>query len=246
MHGSHILRDPWAAVLRRAMGRRISRAQPTMGSPTPDHSVEVPSRISRYVTGAATCVVFGSSPTKKSRNIIAPSWSWASVDGRIYTPPYGNIRRSTIETLHAQVNPAEGHDVFGKVTGGVLVLRGFLLEVQDLRSRRTSLKHPWLCSFDYGDEAVDLDGRIYFLPLADIAGHRSYDREPSFSGLWVQESMRPSPEQRGPAPSFRRVGVVWGLEAGGEGHILDEQSWDFLCAHYKSGLKTHGTEIRLV
>ena len=183
---------------------------------------------------------------------LAPSWSWASVNGPIYTDPYIYVRRSTIELLSAQIDRAEGHDEFGKIVRGTLTVRGFLIKIQDFWKRKALLGDLSLseCSLDFKDQLIDPleDSRqMYFLPVGDLDNIGSNAHVPSFWGIFIEELECFGPKHKDSEHTrlFQRVGHSWQIEEGGDGHILDAEAWSFLCAHYESGLQSHGSSIRL-
>lgn len=67
-------------------------------------------------------------PSKAPPTYLAPSWSWASVDGPIYYPPI-EIKTEAPSLIDLKVT-VTGLDPLGEVTGGYLLLRGRLKPVR--------------------------------------------------------------------------------------------------------------------
>lgn len=110
---------------------------------------------------------------------LAPSWSWASLDGHIITYEYRSILYPLADPISTQVSP-KTDDMFGQLTGGELVLRGHLFEISNLRDHQDALKGCWL---DYRME-TNIDSVIYFIPLAELK--RIHPRSRLFAGLFIQ------------------------------------------------------------
>ena len=103
---------------------------------------------------------------------VAPSWSWASVEGPI-DPFYGQISRSLVDILSASTTP-QNQDSFGRLLGGELRLRCTMFKVPSLRKMvedkenyvENTAHDEWALSFDdCGEHFFDL--QTYFLPLAE-------------------------------------------------------------------------------
>ncbi|VUC27695.1 unnamed protein product [Clonostachys rosea] len=156
---------------------------------------------------------------------LAPSWSWASIDGQVQmTHKFSQTTKAFIQCTSLWVAP-KARDVFGQVTAGELRLKGRIFEIQDIATRRTNLKLGGQCRLDYG---ADLGEKIYFLPIAKIADKRPAAR---FQGLFVQEAIVPSDASE---QKFKRVGMGTIMEVrdvvNGSTHcnILDDVSWESL------------------
>ncbi|KAK4452705.1 heterokaryon incompatibility protein-domain-containing protein [Podospora aff. communis PSN243] len=72
----------------------------------------------------------------------APSWSWASLDGRVQFPDRTDIEGGTarsasdVEIIKAAVQPASAFDPCGKVTQGYIQLNGHIIQVDPRRDPR--------------------------------------------------------------------------------------------------------------
>ena len=117
---------------------------------------------------------------------IAPSWSWASVDGPIVYPLSDDDNENQLgvyaDIVEAKTFP-QG-DQYGPVDSGFLIIRGSLFSVELASSQSTSSKYPsreWKASFTQGpflthkwsSASLDNDSRLapstkdsfYFLPM---------------------------------------------------------------------------------
>ena len=145
-----------------------------------------------------------STPTKEVKVIrkdhlsqyIAPSWSWASIDSRIWYPLLGVYKEDSFgvyaDIVEAKTFP-QG-DQYGPVNGGFLSIRGSLFNVELASSQDTSLKYPsreWKASFTQGpflnhkwsSATLDNDSRfapstkdsLFFLPMrSSIHGSEAF------------------------------------------------------------------------
>lgn len=83
----------------------------------------------------------------KSKTYRAPSWSWASLDGRINWPSwrfYSSCNKCSMycTMLHVQTTPA-GLDPYGAVKDGFLKVQGALEEVEVVWVGGDRSQHPW-------------------------------------------------------------------------------------------------------
>lgn len=67
-----------------------------------------------------------------------PSWSWASVDGKIHTTDYGSDAHLFLKVLDARITPS-GDDDTGEVAGGFVRLQGPMYAVLVIPNGSTSL-----------------------------------------------------------------------------------------------------------
>ncbi|RDL41417.1 uncharacterized protein BP5553_01396 [Venustampulla echinocandica] len=84
---------------------------------------------------------------KKPEKYRAPSWSWASLDGRVKWPTWRFCVRQECE-LYCEISDAqttvEGLDHFGAVAGGFLKISGMLLEVEvSWPPKSPKTEFPW-------------------------------------------------------------------------------------------------------
>ena len=86
---------------------------------------------------------------------IAPSWSWASIDGRIWYPSSNDHNKKQFgvyaDIVEAKTFP-QG-DEYGPVNGGFLIIRGSLYYVEIGSSHASSSEYPtreWEASFTQG------------------------------------------------------------------------------------------------
>jgi len=113
----------------------------------------------------------------------APSWSWASVDGRIHFPPkqLTNLIPVGTEILSVSTQTKSG-DEMGQIIGGEMMLRGPLMsclikkseDTEELQSRqripgklRMRMNGVWASPSFYPDvqEEFDLGEEFYCLPI---------------------------------------------------------------------------------
>ena len=85
---------------------------------------------------------------------MAPSWSWASIDGPIWYPPSNNYNKYQLD-VYADIIEAKTFpqgDEYGPVDSGFLIIRGLLFDVELTSSQDTSSKYPsrkWKASFTH-------------------------------------------------------------------------------------------------
>jgi hypothetical protein len=72
-------------------------------------------------------------------SFLAPSWSWAYVDGPILPWPGGNVAQTFVNVLAAQTAPLAGEE-FGQIANGHIDLSGKLFPMRDLDE---ILEHMW-------------------------------------------------------------------------------------------------------
>lgn len=172
--------------------------------------------------------------------LAAPSWSWASCEGPI------NYHQAVSETCQplAQFISVEtdlvGDNPFGQVTGGQVLLRGFLFPVD---SEATQIIHELDCR-----QGIDLASPIYFLPLALTQRKGKAPRD--FHGIYVQaiERIETSHPRK-----YKRIGVDRLCGNPKLGNIiptaffpggLGEEAWEILMGDYP--LENHGEEVMLI
>ncbi len=129
-------------------------------------------------------------PKTRSAEYLAPSWSWASIDGRVQLPRLergGSGKADDVvecEVLECQVTLVNKDLLFGQVMSGLLTLNGFLEEA-------TVASGKVFVASDLGKEPVDVGwanmdateerGRSFAIPLI-------WDRGGAFvEGLIVYE-----------------------------------------------------------
>ncbi|KAH6869670.1 heterokaryon incompatibility protein-domain-containing protein [Thelonectria olida] len=129
--------------------------------------------------------------TVRYRNYVAPSWSWASVDGPVY-PFTTSIDAPLVEILDVQTQSISG-DQFGQLTGGHLTVRGILFEFPPLAAFMDDLERfrdrprfdDWAMSLDdCGDDYYK--NKTWFLPLA-VAPAASRRLNLEICGILIQE-----------------------------------------------------------
>jgi hypothetical protein len=138
---------------------------------------------------------------------LAPSWSWASVDGPIYPWPPGRVTQTVANILTAQTVPL-ARDDFGQRANGDIDLNGKLFPMPDLFD---ILERMWeQISFEPG--SFGLDGslpntmnQISILPIADVANFEGelVDEEFPFHGLLLSNC-----EDLENIPYYRRIGFA--------------------------------------
>lgn len=167
------------------------------------------------------------------------------MDGEIIANTYHVVRDSIIDIHDIRIEPEKGHDEFGAIASGTLRLRGFIFEIRNFRGRRDALNHESKlmkeCKLDFEDELINFSKSLYFMSLADRNDYREDSQVPSIGGIYLQLS---NPENS--TSIFQRVGIAMDIRGGGDGHMLDVGTWNYLCRHYKSGLRSYGTDIQLI
>ncbi|KAE9366203.1 HET-domain-containing protein [Stipitochalara longipes BDJ] len=98
----------------------------------------------------------------KPKKYRAPSWSWASLDGKVTWPSWRVFDSCTKCTLYCTVLHAQttrvGLDSYGAVEDGFLKIRGVLDQMTVVWVRGSRSQHPWrLCHEGQEIGHVDLD-----------------------------------------------------------------------------------------
>jgi hypothetical protein len=98
----------------------------------------------------------------KTKKYRAPSWSWASVDGRINWPFWRVGSTCSKCSMYCSVLDAQttlvGLDPYGAVKDGFLKVQGILEEVKVKRVGRRASQHSWRLSYKRGEIGyVNLD-----------------------------------------------------------------------------------------
>lgn len=141
-------------------------------------------------------------------NNVAPSWSWASVNGPI-KPFEAKILRPCADILSAFTTSRNG-DQFGQLVGGELRLKCALFRVPSLRNFIDDMENyehkleydAWGFSLDEcGDHFFDLE--TYFAPLAESILF-SPEEDLVFGGLLIQKCSNPPAQDQ----KFQRVGFA--------------------------------------
>jgi hypothetical protein len=138
---------------------------------------------------------------------LAPSWSWASVDGPIYPWPPGRVAQTLVNILTAQTVPL-ARDGFGQIANGHINLSGKFFPMPDLFD---ILERMWEhISFEPGSFGLDgslpnMMNQISILPIADIANFEGelVDDEFTFHGLLLHNC-----EDLENIPCYRRIGFA--------------------------------------
>lgn len=100
----------------------------------------------------------------------APSWSWASIDGRVAMPAESGRGRQWVEEVKAEVIP-KGRDRTGEIAYASLKLRGYLVQFQRPDFFAVSDQNTGGCVYpDVESEFVD---EVYYaLPIREIEDGR--------------------------------------------------------------------------
>lgn len=72
----------------------------------------------------------------------APSWSWASVEGCISYRPSDDLYRGLVKVLHVHTILPDPQLPTGSVAGGILIVRGYLIEI--LKLQYLSINAPFI------------------------------------------------------------------------------------------------------
>lgn len=120
----------------------------------------------------------------KPKNYRAPSWSWASLDGRIDWPLWRVFSscskcRTYCTVLDVQTTPA-GLDPYGAVKDGFLKVRGNLQEMRVVRVDGDNSQRPWRLYHqgqEIGDVNLDMESNVI----------QVHGRENMYHGLIVAE-----------------------------------------------------------
>jgi hypothetical protein len=132
---------------------------------------------------------------------IAPTFSWASVEGHISSYPHalGGQFDSECEVEGVDVS-VPGENPFGRVTGGQITLRGHLLETKLTdASGKDGNDGPWWGPCQY---AVDIDGKsVPFQPDTRLAVADSFDNSGRQDGEIVCRASEASIQKPVDSPS---------------------------------------------
>jgi hypothetical protein len=128
----------------------------------------------------------------------APSWSWASIEGRIKFQSFGQKVTPLVTVLSAKMTAANS-DPFGEVRSGHLFLSARLVALDALPSKTLLYRDDFLrVSLESSPDTRD--GRLYLLPLLKL------DREDQYWSLLLERKKR-----SGLIPvvqEYQRLGVV--------------------------------------
>lgn len=159
---------------------------------------------------------------RKPSQYRAPTWSWASVDGRLSIPAFPYIEAHGLEFVSCKTTLVHEQNPFGPVLGGILRLRGLFKEALIERASRN------LCDLGCVKKAVDdrigsasLDFAIsegmlsvYCLavqrPGDDVSSNaETHGSESSYdpAGEWKGLLLLPENKVRTEEPVFVRIGV---------------------------------------
>lgn len=114
-----------------------------------------------------------SAATRKQSAYVAPTWSWASVNGEVFfgrSDDRDIIRRNLTSKVEDVSIQTEG-DEFGLVTHGALTLRARLYEATFYRP--TPGPNSMMSKLKFGDEQVELEYKVHF--YEDLDDERLYD-----------------------------------------------------------------------
>lgn len=153
---------------------------------------------------------FGKRPTgQRPLKYRAPSWSWASVDGKItWTPYYEPDRSEHLEILHCDTLLVDESQPFGEVRAGSLIVKGRMrLAVWDPRPRRISENNMATYKTGYFMAANCLDNDIHSIVLPKDESwedSKANSLTPSLEGGFYPDVVS----------AFDNIGVVICLEFG--------------------------------
>jgi len=103
-------------------------------------------------------------PSHRPDDYRAPSWSWASVEGTIHHLTNLNTCRNFATVLDAHIFLADPAIPTGKVTGGFVILRGFLIKIP--APKFSYIRGPLTAGCFYPDDRDGITDEHYFcLPL---------------------------------------------------------------------------------
>jgi hypothetical protein len=154
----------------------------------------------------------------KPRDYRAPSWSWASVDGRINWPLWRGFSASSkcimyCTVLDAQTTPV-GLDPYGAVKDGFLKVHGTLEDVKLRQVTREGSQHSWRLTYqeeeigyanlDIESEDIRLHWRENIYQAILMAKCESWEEDRTLiRGLLLEKSGR----KRESHDEFERVGT---------------------------------------
>lgn len=110
--------------------------------------LELPDQLSWRDTGRAEL--------KRPKAWRAPSWSWASVDGKIQFEQNTVTPRSMFSIIDCQLNPRSQDVPFGQVAAGFLRVRGRVLKRRPIRYGLQT-EHMDLCVDRFSDSSLLFD-----------------------------------------------------------------------------------------
>ncbi len=151
--------------------------------------------------------------------MVAPSWSWAALDGHILTREYSLLVQPLAEFVSAHLVP-KSEDIFGQLINGELTLRGILFRIPNPTEHKYALV-GWL---DY-QRRTNFEIPLYFLPLAELRPlvlppHAPQPR--TFGGLFVQVAENFSGKR-----AFQRIGCMQ-VNQTRYPQLLDADQWEKL------------------
>ncbi|KAH8665083.1 heterokaryon incompatibility protein-domain-containing protein [Tricladium varicosporioides] len=115
--------------------------------------------------------------TKPYKHVIkyrAPSWSWASIDGRVDLFLSRFIENPLIIGLHSETTPLT-EDIFGQLSGGFIEARGKLFAAGDLDELWDELYNSNSIDSRFLGLDNDVDcGETFFLPIAKLSNVPGY------------------------------------------------------------------------
>lgn len=141
---------------------------------------------------------------------LAPSWSWASVDGPVHMTYKSQFRDSIIDILQAEIQPLHG-DMFGQIESGHMALTGTLCAMGTFAEVFDQIwdgefENDFTFGIDDYENVVD-DEDVYLLPLAsgqlDLPSLHGRAEKPRFFSLLVQQD-----ETTDGRLAYRRLGFV--------------------------------------
>jgi hypothetical protein len=139
---------------------------------------------------------FGTQPHCRYKDYCAPSWSWASTDAHVMPFFWAIIPDSgfMIKILDANVD-AVTSDIFGRVSGGYIRLRGWLRELHSETGKwyQTPLDDNSVRAFN--DDSAEAGWR-YFLPILEAQYNPGWE---VIWGLILIKTATPN--------QYRRVGI---------------------------------------
>jgi hypothetical protein len=141
----------------------------------------------------------------RPQEYIAPSWSWASVHGRVcmdsnqYCYSSEACIRELASMLHIHIE-YRGADLFGQVKDGYLRLVGPLLEVQSIADDKLGYHGARLASWKALDDPRAMDNDVEHLIYLGLSLIERKDRSRSVIGLLLQRVP-------GSETTFSRVGT---------------------------------------
>jgi hypothetical protein len=164
-----------------------------------------------------TCAI-ATKPTTKPKKYRAPSWSWASLDGRINWP-LSQVFLSCDEcsvyctVLDARVTPV-GLDPYGAVKDGFLKIRGVLEEMKVVWVGGDRSQHPWRlyhkegeignANLDMESETIQVHGRENIYQALLVAKCKSGEKSKTLiRGLLLEKNGC----KREDCDEFERVGT---------------------------------------